>query len=86
MAAAVRLGVTSVLVLDLARVGMGGGTGTEELCQRLAQAHPMLHIAAGGGVRSVADIRRLGEHGVSTVLVASALHDGRLSRQDLADL
>jgi phosphoribosylformimino-5-aminoimidazole carboxamide ribotide isomerase len=71
-------------VLDLARVGEGGGTGTEELCARLASAHPEVELIAGGGVRGIADVRRLGEAGVAAVLVASALHEGRLTRGEIA--
>ena len=71
-----------LLVLDLARVGEGAGTGTEELCARLARTFPGVAISAGGGVRGVEDLERLRLCGVEAVLVASALHDGRLGRQD----
>jgi phosphoribosylformimino-5-aminoimidazole carboxamide ribotide isomerase len=81
---AVAAGVRRVLVLDLARVGEGGGTGTEELCARLASVHPEVELIAGGGVRGIADVRRLGEAGVAAVLVASALHEGRLTRGEIA--
>jgi phosphoribosylformimino-5-aminoimidazole carboxamide ribotide isomerase len=82
-ARAVALGVSSVLVLDLARVGVGEGIGTEELCERLAMAFPHVEVLAGGGVRGPEDLHRLRRCGVRGVLVASALHDGRLSREDL---
>jgi phosphoribosylformimino-5-aminoimidazole carboxamide ribotide isomerase len=79
------LGVRRLIVLDLARVGVIGGTGTEALCQRLAAIHPEAELIAGGGVRGAADLRRLEECGVSSALVASALHDGHLqpSRAEL---
>jgi phosphoribosylformimino-5-aminoimidazole carboxamide ribotide isomerase len=76
--AALAAGVRRLLVLDLARVGVGTGVGTEELCVRLHRHDPALQITAGGGVRGLADVRRLQEHGVDYVLVASALHDGRI--------
>jgi phosphoribosylformimino-5-aminoimidazole carboxamide ribotide isomerase len=76
-------GVRRLIVLDLARVGGGGGTGTEELCRRLAGAYPEVEVIAGGGVRDRADLERLGRCGVAGVLVASALHDGRLRPEDL---
>jgi phosphoribosylformimino-5-aminoimidazole carboxamide ribotide isomerase len=79
-------GIRSLIVLDLARVGSGTGIGTEALCQRLAACHPDVEIVAGGGVRGVADLLRLKEIGVHGVLVASALHDGRLRRADLDGL
>jgi phosphoribosylformimino-5-aminoimidazole carboxamide ribotide isomerase len=83
---AVRAGVGSVIVLDLARVGGNGGTGTESLCRRLAGAFPDLEVVAGGGVRGQDDLQRLKDCGVKAVLVASALHDGRLRREHLNNL
>jgi len=80
---AVALGTRRVLILDLSRVGGGEGTGTEELCRRLANEHPGVEVAAGGGVRGPDDLPRLRACGVSAVLVASALHDGRLTHADL---
>jgi phosphoribosylformimino-5-aminoimidazole carboxamide ribotide isomerase len=80
---AVALGVRRLLVLDLVRVGEGGGLGTEALCAALAADHPGVELAAGGGVRGLDDLLRLHDSGVAAALVASALHDGTLSRQDL---
>jgi phosphoribosylformimino-5-aminoimidazole carboxamide ribotide isomerase len=80
----IALGVKRLLVLDLARVGIGTGTGTEKLCTRLATNYPEVEIASGGGVNGVADLERLQRCGVKAVLVASALHDGRLRREDLS--
>jgi phosphoribosylformimino-5-aminoimidazole carboxamide ribotide isomerase len=81
----VELGVRRVLVLDLARVGVGEGTGTEELCAHLA-GRPGVEVSAGGGVRGRADLVRLARCGVRAVLVASALHAGALSRGDVEEL
>jgi phosphoribosylformimino-5-aminoimidazole carboxamide ribotide isomerase len=75
---AVSRGVQRLLVLDLTRVGVGTGTGTEELCRHLATEYPDVELAAGGGVRGPDDLRRLADCGVKAVLVSSALHDGRL--------
>jgi phosphoribosylformimino-5-aminoimidazole carboxamide ribotide isomerase len=83
---AVGLGVRRLLVLDLARVGEGSGPGTEALCARLVREFPGLEVSAGGGVRGVADLGRLRDAGVAAVLVASALHDGILSPEDVARL
>jgi phosphoribosylformimino-5-aminoimidazole carboxamide ribotide isomerase len=82
--AAVERGVQRMIVLDVAQVGMGGGTGTEELCGQLANRFPDLEVIAGGGVRDSADLTRLERCGVKAALVASALHDGRLTPRDLA--
>jgi phosphoribosylformimino-5-aminoimidazole carboxamide ribotide isomerase len=83
---AIGFGVRRLLILDLARVGVGTGTGTEELCGRVVAAHPEVEIAAGGGIRSRADLERLCDLGVRVVLAASALHDGSLTRADLEGL
>lgn len=80
---AVNLGIHQLLVLDLARVGSDGGTGTRDLCVRLRQSHPTLIVSTGGGVRHRDDLSELRNCGVEAALIASALHDGRLAREDL---
>jgi phosphoribosylformimino-5-aminoimidazole carboxamide ribotide isomerase len=80
---AIQRGVRRLLVLDLAQVGEGRGTGTETLCQRLVQSYAEVEISAGGGVRGIGDLTCLRACGVAAVLVASALHDGRLTRADI---
>ncbi|HZZ77208.1 MAG TPA: HisA/HisF-related TIM barrel protein [Gemmataceae bacterium] len=77
------LGVRRLIVLDLARVGVGTGTGTEALCRRIKEVHPDVHLCAGGGVRGIDDVTRLMQLGVEHVLVASALHDGRIMPADV---
>lgn len=81
---AIQLGVQRLLVLDLARVGRGGGTGTRELCARLCAEHPQVSVCAGGGVRDRNDLDEMQKNGLQAVLVASALHDGRLTRADFS--
>ena len=76
---AIELGVRRMIVLDLACVGMDGGVGTEELCRRLRAADSNAEIIGGGGVRGVDDLHSLAAAGCNGGLVASALHDGRLS-------
>lgn len=74
----VDLGVTTLIALDLARVGTGTGTGTEALLQSIRAEFPNVELIAGGGVKTWADVDRLGAAGADSVLVASALHDGSL--------
>lgn len=81
---AIEQGVRQLLVLDLARVGVSSGVGSESLCTELHRRYPAVAVWAGGGIRDAADLRRLAATGVSTVLVASALHDGQLQPADLA--
>ena len=80
-----RLGIRELIVLDLARVGVGQGTGTEQLCQQVKQQWPDVTLIGGGGVNSRSDIDRLTAQGLSRVLVASALHDGRIGVSPLSD-
>lgn len=83
---AVQGGVRQLLVLDLARVGTGRGVGTGLLCSRIRSQFPQVACMAGGGVQSAAELRELAEAGLAAVLVASALHDGRLTPADVASL
>jgi phosphoribosylformimino-5-aminoimidazole carboxamide ribotide isomerase len=75
---AVACGITRVIVLDLARVGGGTGIGTEDVCRQIWSAYPHVDVLAGGGVAGPDDLRHLEACGVRGVLVASALHDGRI--------
>lgn len=83
---AFRAGVRRFIVLDLARVGMGQGTGTGELCRRLRGLDNSIEIVAGGGVRGVEDLGSLADAGCNAALVASALHDGRLTPEGVRSL
>jgi phosphoribosylformimino-5-aminoimidazole carboxamide ribotide isomerase len=85
-AQAIQLGVRRLLLLDLADVGSGSGTSTCALCAWLHAEFPEVELSAGGGVRDRGDLLALRECGVQVVLVASALHDGRLTRADLERL
>jgi len=80
---ALAAGVQRIILLDLTRVGVGTGVGTEVLCRRIARAFPRMEIIAGGGVRGVEDLRRLRECSVGGVLMASVLHDGGITPDEL---
>jgi phosphoribosylformimino-5-aminoimidazole carboxamide ribotide isomerase len=82
---AVSAGARRIILLDLARVGVDRGVGTEPLCRRLAKAFPDVEIIAGGGVRDLDDLQRLHECGVRGVLLASILHDRRITPEQLAE-
>jgi phosphoribosylformimino-5-aminoimidazole carboxamide ribotide isomerase len=72
------LGVRELLVIDLARVGSGDGPPLEAVAQ-LAETLPGLKIYAGGGVRNDADLVALESAGATGALVATALHEGRIT-------
>jgi len=71
-----------VIVMTLARVGSGAGPDLDRLCAIRAAA-PDKQIYAAGGIRNGADLAALQEAGIAGALVASSLHDGRLSGRDL---
>ena len=74
-----------VIVMTLARVGSGMGPDLERLA-RIKAAAGKRKIIAAGGVRDAADLATLAKAGISGALVATALHDGRLTTADLRRL
>lgn len=83
---AIDVGVRRLIVLDLAQVGVSDGVKTLELCQALRREDDELEIISGGGVRGVDDLWKLRLAGCNAALVASALHDERLTPQDLLEV
>ncbi len=75
------MGVLEFIVLDLARVGSGEGVNVEFLNKALAVLHDGVYV--GCGVRSITDLLELSSLGVSGVLVATALHSGKITINDL---
>jgi HisA/HisF family protein len=75
---AVALGVRELLIIDLVRVGSGSGPPLDAVAQ-LAETLPGLKIYAGGGVRDDADLGALESAGATGALVATALHEGRIT-------
>ena len=71
-----------MIVIDLMRVGTSVGLDLN-LIRRLRAAVPAVTLLAGGGVRGKEDLSRLADTGCDGVLVATALHDGRLSAADV---
>lgn len=76
-------GFFDILVLDLADVGVGKGPSTLSLCRKLVEDLHPARIIAGGGVRRIDDLKALADVGCSAALVASALHDGLLTADDV---
>jgi phosphoribosylformimino-5-aminoimidazole carboxamide ribotide isomerase len=64
-------------------VGVGGGTRTLDLCRQIQEEFPRVELTAGGGVRGLDDLKVLAAAGCDAALVASALHDGRLTAEDV---
>jgi phosphoribosylformimino-5-aminoimidazole carboxamide ribotide isomerase len=71
------MGVSQVIVLDLARVGSGEGVGVDFMKKVLAEVP--LNLYVGGGVRDISDLLELRDTGISGALVATSLHSGKIS-------
>jgi len=80
-----RAGLREAIVLDLARVGSGAGPDVA-LIAEIHAAFPDLQLLAGGGVRTVDDLRALDAAGAAGALVATALHSGVIGSRELAQL
>jgi phosphoribosylformimino-5-aminoimidazole carboxamide ribotide isomerase len=76
-------GVAAIIVLDLARVGLGGGPDLRILAT-IREAVPDLALLAGGGIRDRQDLERLAAAGIDGALVASAVHNGAIGRGEVA--
>lgn len=74
-----------VIVMTLDRVGSRSGPDLERLhtIKAIAEARA---IYAAGGVRDTTDLRALANAGIAGALVASSLHDGRITSADLQGL
>jgi phosphoribosylformimino-5-aminoimidazole carboxamide ribotide isomerase len=72
-----------LIVMTLARIGGEAGPDLDRLRAVRAQASER-RVYAAGGVRGGEDLAELRAVGCAGVLLASALHDGRLGPSDLA--
>jgi phosphoribosylformimino-5-aminoimidazole carboxamide ribotide isomerase len=82
-ARAAEVGAGAIIVLDLARVGIGTGLDLA-LISRVREAVPRVALLAGGGVRGWDDLVALDTAGCDGALVASALIDGRIDPTQVA--
>lgn len=76
-----RMGGNRFIVLDLARVGSGEGVDLQFLKRVLSEVE--VEVFVGGGVRNVDELVELKRLGVSGVLMATALHSGQISIDNL---
>lgn len=77
---AVALWPQRVIVMTLERVGSDAGPDLETL-RELRLKSPRTTFVGAGGIRHEEDLARARDAGAGAWLVASALHDGRLSRR-----
>jgi len=71
-----------VIVMTLSQVGTARGPDFTKLSSILAAAGPR-HVFAAGGVRGFEDLAALNRMGVAGALVATALHNRRLSAAEI---
>lgn len=79
---AIDAGVQSIIVLDVARVGGRAGPDLE-MFQRIRRVAGDVPVLAGGGVRDADDLKTLAQAGCAGALVATAIHEGRLTPEDI---
>jgi phosphoribosylformimino-5-aminoimidazole carboxamide ribotide isomerase len=78
------MGLTQVILLDLARVGSGEGANTAFLRHLLGDFD--LKVYLGGGVGSYENLLELKKLGASGVLLATALHSGVIRAERLVEV
>ena len=74
-----------IIVMSLSRIGGDCGPDLDSLAE-IRQRAGSRAIFLAGGVRDARDLAAIAAGGAAGVLVASALHDGRLSAADLASI
>jgi len=82
---AIATGLNTLLLLDLGRIGTGCGVDLG-LLESLRRQFPAIRLLAGGGVLTRGDLERMRDAGCDGALIASAIHSGRVTASDLADL
>ena len=77
-----QLGFREAILLEMERIGTAGGADAE-FVRGIALASPQIQFIVGGGIKETTDLIRLKRAGASGVLLATALHDGTITRDDL---
>lgn len=74
-----------VIAMTLKRVGSYDGPDMQTL-RHLQKRNPKTQVYAAGGIRNIDDALSLEKQGVTGALIASSLHDGRISNEDIKKL
>ena len=77
----VDVGVNQIILLDLDRVGTEYGTNFGLIHRVIEKTE--LEVLVGGGIRNLSELEKLRSLGVSGGLVATALHNGTLTVDEL---
>ncbi len=73
----------TIIIMTLSQIGMNNGPDFNKL-HHYCQAYPSKQFVAAGGIRGLEDIARLSDIGIQKALVASCLHSGRLTSNQIA--
>jgi len=76
-----KIGAKEIIILELSKVGTGGGI-PEKIVKKVSKA-TTLPIIIGGGVKDIDDIKKAIDLNVEGVLIATALHTGKITPKDL---
>lgn len=75
----------TIIIMTLNRVGSNHGPDLDKL-YGFCRQYPHKHFIAAGGIRNADDLLALKKVGVHQALIASALHSGAISRDDIKNL
>jgi phosphoribosylformimino-5-aminoimidazole carboxamide ribotide isomerase len=76
---------SNIIIMSLPSVGSNLGPDFERLAI-FSKHHPKYNIIAAGGIRNNQDLRELEQLGIQQTLVATALHNGNISPDDITNL
>ncbi|HUU78643.1 MAG TPA: HisA/HisF-related TIM barrel protein [candidate division Zixibacteria bacterium] len=79
------LGLKAIIVLDLKKVGSESGPISAVLLE-IAKEISKVPIFTGGGVRDINDLIVLQQNGIQGALIATALHKGKIGKNELQQL
>lgn len=75
----------NIIIMTLDRVGSNSGPDLDKL-RKFCRQYPDKNFIAAGGVRNKQDLIALSGIGIHQALVASALHSGNISSEDIAEI
>lgn len=75
-------GLTQVICTDISRDGMLTGPNFD-LYEELQNQFPAIDITVSGGISKMADIHRLNDMNLRSVIVGKAIYEGRITMEEL---
>ncbi len=76
------LGFRETICTDISCDGMLAGPAFA-LYQSIKKEIPAMQLIASGGVGSIADVQRLNESGIDSVIIGKAIYEGRIKLEEL---